>query len=90
MFSQLAAAVAAGGALLIVGHHPSDLETTMARGTAPELYLTAEHVAASFEPDRWDVAVAEARPHRTRDPEGHEVNLRETVLTARARPASSA
>lgn len=85
LVSQLAAAVAPGGTLLIVGHHPSDLTTTMARGTAPELYLTAEQVLATLEPDRWEVAVAEARPHRARDPEGHEVNLREAVLRARKR-----
>ena len=85
LFRRLAAAVAPGGTLLMVGHHPSDRETTLARGDAPELYLTAEEVAAELDPELWEIAVAEARPHRATDPHGHDVAVREAVLRARRR-----
>ena len=86
MFRRLAAAVAPGGTLLFVGHHPSDLETTISRGEAPDLYLTAEEAAADLDPDRWDIAVAEARPRPEADPHGHEITVRDAVLRARKRP----
>ncbi len=67
---RLAASVAPGGTLLIVGHHPSDPHTT-AHASAAEVSFTAEEVASSLDPDRWDIAVAEARSrpgHRPRRP----------------------
>ena len=82
-YRRLAAAVAPGGTLLVAGHHPSDLETTMSRGSAPELYLTADQVAALLDPQLWEIIVAETRPRRTRDPEGQEITINETVLRAR-------
>ena len=46
LFGRLADGVAPGGTLLIVGHHPSDLETTVPRGSNPDLLFTASEVAA--------------------------------------------
>lgn len=86
LFRRLAASVAPGGTLLIVGHHPSELQTTSLHALAPEVYFTAEEVAASLDPDRWDIAVVEARPRSAIDPDGHEITLRDTVLRARKRP----
>ena len=86
LLRRLAAAVAPGGTLLIVGHHPSDLQTTISRGSAPELYLTADEVVASLDPDRWDIAVAEARPRPATDPDGNEITIRDAVLRARKLP----
>ena len=86
LFRRLAAAVAPGGTLLIVGHHPSDLQTTGSHALAPEVYFTAEEVAASLDPDRWDIAVAEVRPRSATDHDGHEITLRDAVLRARKRP----
>jgi SAM-dependent methyltransferase len=83
IFARLAAAVSPGGTLLIVGHHPSDMQTTMPRPPEPELFFTAEEVAGSLDPDRWDVLVAEARPRSARDPEGREVTIHDAVLCAR-------
>ncbi|MFL6053491.1 MAG: class I SAM-dependent methyltransferase [Actinoallomurus sp.] len=85
-FRRMAAAVAPGGTLLIVGHHPSDLETTVGRPPLPELFFTAEEVAAGLDPDRWDVVVADARPRPATDPDGHEVTVHDAVLRARRRP----
>ena len=35
-----------GGTLLIVAHHPSDLTTSIRRPNLPEMFFTAEEVAA--------------------------------------------
>jgi 2-polyprenyl-3-methyl-5-hydroxy-6-metoxy-1,4-benzoquinol methylase len=46
LYERLAAAVAPGGTLLIVGHHPSDLETAAHRMHCPGMLFTAEQIAA--------------------------------------------
>jgi SAM-dependent methyltransferase len=86
VFAGLAASVAPGGTLLIVGHHPSDLETTMPRPQEPDLFFTAEEVAASLGPGEWDVLVAEARPRLADDPDGREITIHDAVLRARRHP----
>ncbi len=83
LFARLADAVRPGGILLIVAHHPSDLETSMRRPRMPELFFTAEEVAASLDPGSWDVLAADARPHAATDPDGREVTVHDTVLKAR-------
>lgn len=82
---RLGAAVAPGGTLLIVGHHPSD-QTTGSHAAAPEVHFTAEEITAGLDPDRWDIAVAEARSRSATDPDGHEITIRDAVLRARKRP----
>ncbi len=82
MLGRLAAAVAPGGTLLIVGHHPSDLQTTMQRPPMPELFYTGDDIAAGLEPGRWTI-VTNAAPERTAtDPEGNQVTIHDTVLRA--------
>jgi SAM-dependent methyltransferase len=88
VFARLAAATAPGGTLLIVGHHPSDLQTTMPRPDMPELFFTAEDVARSLDPVQWDIATADARPRSATDPDGREVVIRDTILRARKRAAA--
>ena len=85
LFARLAAGVAPGGTLLIVGHDQGDLQTTMPRPHLPEMFFTAEEVADSLEPGQWDVLVAEARPRRVSDPDGQEVTIHDAVLRARRR-----
>ena len=85
MFARLAAAVSPGGTLLIVGHHPSDMQTTVPRPPMPELFYTAEEVADSLDPGQWEVLVADARPRRATDPEGQDVTIHDAVLRARKR-----
>jgi SAM-dependent methyltransferase len=85
LFARLATAVAPGGNLLIVGHHPADLQTTMPRPPIPDLYFTAEQVADSLDPDRWDIVVADARPRPASDPDGQEITIHDAVLRARKR-----
>ena len=86
VFAGLAASVAPGGTLRVVGHHPSDLETSVPRPQEPELFFTAEELAAQLDPGRWDVLVAEARPRLADDPDGKEVTIHDAVLRARRRP----
>jgi SAM-dependent methyltransferase len=83
VFARLAAAVSPGGTLLIVGHHPSDMHTTMPRPPEPDLFFTAEELAESLDPEWWEVVVAESRPRPTKDPDGREVTIHDAVLRAR-------
>ncbi len=85
LFTRLAAAVAPGGTLLIVGHHPGDLQTTMHRPHRPDMFFTAEDIARSLDPGQWDVVTADARPRAATDPEGHDVTIHDAVLRARRR-----
>jgi SAM-dependent methyltransferase len=83
LYDRLAAAVAPGGTLLLVGHDTSDLGTTAHRPHVPDMFFTAEEVAAALGPDRWEVVVAEARPRSHADPEGREITVHDAVLRAR-------
>jgi len=88
LFRRLAASVSSGGTLLIVGHHPSDLQTTIARPPAPELFFTAAEAAALLDPHEWDIIVSETRGRPTLDSEGRTVTIHDAVLRAlRGRPA---
>ncbi|OJY39185.1 class I SAM-dependent methyltransferase [Pseudonocardia sp. 73-21] len=82
---RLAAAVAPGGTLLVVGHHPSDLGT-IPRPPLPDLFFTASDVAAELNPDQWEVLCEEARPRPVVHPDsGLTVTIHDTVLRARRR-----
>lgn len=82
---RLAAAVALGGSLLVVGHHPTDLQTTAARPPIPELYFTAADAAAALDPDQWDVVVSDTRARTAPDPAGRSTTVHDAVLRARRR-----
>ena len=84
LFARLAAAVAPGGTLLIVGHHPSDLEAGVPRPPVPDLFFTAEAVAATLD-NGWDHVVTDARSRTGTLPDGSEVSIRDAVLVARRR-----
>ncbi|MEU4330174.1 class I SAM-dependent methyltransferase [Nonomuraea dietziae] len=86
LFGRLAASVAPGGTLLIVGHHPSDPHTTHSHGPSPAVHFTAEEVAAGLDPGLWDIAVAEARSRSATAPDGHEMTMHDAVVRARRRP----
>jgi SAM-dependent methyltransferase len=84
VFATLAAAVAPGGTLLLVGHDVSDLDAGVHRPHHPELFFAAAEVAATLDPGGWEVAVADSRP---RPPLAHEaeagMHVTDTVLVAR-------
>ena len=72
--------MAPGGTLLIVAHHLSDLQTTIPRPQMPDLFFTAEDVAALLDPHGWEIAVSEARGRSATDPEGRTVTIHDAVL----------
>ena len=88
VYSRLAAAVAPGGTLLVVGHHPSDLATTVRRPRLPELLFTPEETAAALDPGEWEIVICAARPRTVADPAGQPVTVRDSVLQARRRDAA--
>ncbi len=85
VYRNLAAAVAPGGILLVVGHDPSDLLTTVARPDLAELGWTAADLAASLG-DGWTIEAAEARPREVTDADGQKVTVHDAVLRARRNP----
>jgi thioredoxin reductase/SAM-dependent methyltransferase len=85
LYARLAAAVAPGGILLIVGHHPADLETAAHRMHCPGAMFTADDVAAELDPASWEVLVAEARPRAAANHDGREIAIQDAVLVARRR-----
>lgn len=87
-FRRLAAAVAPGGTLLVVGHHPAD-RTSTSRDAATGVYFAAADVAGILEPTRWVITVAETRTRAENDFHGHEVTRYDAVLGAN-RPGGAA
>jgi len=81
LFRHLAAAVAPGGTLLVVGHDHTDMAKMPHPGLA-EFGWTAHEVAATLG-DGWTVEAAQARPRQGAGPDGDEVTLHDAVLRAR-------
>jgi SAM-dependent methyltransferase len=79
---RLAESVAPGGTLLVVGHHPADLQTGVRRPPMPELYFTASDVAASLDPQVWVTVVDESRARTTLDSDDRTITSRDVVLRA--------
>jgi SAM-dependent methyltransferase len=84
VYAHLAAAVAPGGTLLIVGHEPSELHTGL-HGHEPDMFATAAQLAAELDPAEWEVLVAESRSRIVRVPDGREAPGSDAVLRARRR-----
>jgi len=79
---RLAAAVRPGGTLLIVGHHPCDLETRMGAAQVADLLYTGEEIAAMLEPQDWQSIVAGSPERQTLDADGRPVTIHDAVLYA--------
>lgn len=85
---RLASAVAPGGTLLVVGHHPEDLATGLRHGHTSFMFTADELASALADPlgdsARWTVEVAEARPRTQAHPHtGEEIAVADAVLRAR-------
>ena len=80
-FAHLAAAVAPGGTLLIVGHDPSD-SVVLPRAHLAEMGWTAAEVADSLGAG-WEIEVAQARPRAATHPDGQPIIVHDAVLRAR-------
>jgi thioredoxin reductase/SAM-dependent methyltransferase len=81
LFRHLAAAVAPGGTLLVVGHDVSDL-AKMPRADLAEYGWRAEELAVTLG-EGWTIEAAGPRQRRGTGPDGDEVTLRDAVLRAR-------
>ncbi|MEU5844539.1 bifunctional NAD(P)/FAD-dependent oxidoreductase/class I SAM-dependent methyltransferase [Rhodococcus sp. NPDC047139] len=80
---RLAAAVAPGGTLLVVGHHPDDMATGLRHGDRSFLF-TPEDLVPALDAEKWEVEVCEARPRTVVHPHsGEEVQVHDSVLRAR-------
>ncbi len=79
---RLAAAVHPGGTLLIVGHHPSDLETSMGRPNVRDFFFTADEVAATLSAEEWRSIDVAAPARQALDPEGRSLTIRDAILRA--------
>ena len=75
---RLGDAVAPGGTLLVVGHHPSDLETGL-RWSINDILFAPEDLVPGLDADAWDVRT------EVRVREEHEVTVRDSVLVAHRR-----
>jgi hypothetical protein len=77
-------AVASGGTLLIVGHHPDGLPP-WGRGSPPaELYYTPEQLVEDLALDSqsWTIDILESRIRTATGPDGQDAILTDTVLRA--------
>jgi 2-polyprenyl-3-methyl-5-hydroxy-6-metoxy-1,4-benzoquinol methylase len=81
---RVGAAVRPGGRLLVVAHHPDDLETGVRQPHGPDLLFTPERVVAVLDPDQWRIAVADA-PTREWAREEGTVTVTDTVVLATRR-----
>lgn len=82
LYSRIAAAVAPGGTLLIVGHSESDIQAGARRPDAPELFFTAAEVAGSLDPKQWLVLVSASRPRASENSDGQPITIHDEVLRA--------
>lgn len=61
---RLAAAVAPGGSLLLVGHRPVDPQTGEPTPAAGQNQISVDEAVAALDSKRWDIRIAEDRPRQ--------------------------
>ena len=77
---RLAAAVRPGGTLLVVSHHPADLDT-VPHPCPRDMFATGEEMATVLDPAQW--AIETGAPERqATGPDGTLVTLRDALLRA--------
>lgn len=62
---RMAAGVAPGGTLFLVGHRPIDPATGAPTPAAGQVQVSVDEAVAALEPAGWDLVVAEDRPRAT-------------------------
>jgi SAM-dependent methyltransferase len=62
MVQRLAAGVAIGGTLLLVGHQPVDPATGAPTPAAGQVQVSVDEAVAALDPRHWEIVVAEDRP----------------------------
>ena len=82
---RAASAVAPRGSLLVVGHHPSDLQTPVRRPRDPENLFTPEDIITLLDPRTWEIVTSDVRPRTVELPNGGTAEVRDSVVHARRR-----
>ena len=62
MVRRMAAGVAPGGTLFLVGHRPIDPATGAVTAAADQVQVSVDTAVAALDPGRWELIVAEDRP----------------------------
>ena len=86
-FAKLAASVALGGTLLIVGHDPSDLTTNVRRPPDPAVLYSAADIASALESSVWNFDVCEPRPRSAVDRDDRDATVNDAIVRATRRLA---
>jgi SAM-dependent methyltransferase len=89
VYRRLAAAVAPGGRLLVVAHHPDDVESGARRPHGPGLLFPPEQLLATLgveggSSDDWEVEVVDA-PVREQQTDDGPMRVRDTIVRLRRR-----
>jgi SAM-dependent methyltransferase len=89
VYQRIAAAVAPGGRLLVVAHHPDDVESGARRPHGPGLLFPPEQLLAALgveggSSDTWEVEVADA-PVREQQTDEGPMQVRDTIVRLRRR-----
>lgn len=90
MHRRLGTAVAPGGILLLVGHHPLDLELGIRRPARENIFDGSEildALAVDEADSPWSVVTNEVRSREGADTDGNAVTLHDTVVTLRREQA---
>lgn len=82
LYARLAAAVATGGSLLIVGHAASDIHAGARRPDVQDLFFTAADIAGALDENMWRIEASESRPRSAEDSDGHPITIHDEVLRA--------
>ncbi|MEJ7634896.1 class I SAM-dependent methyltransferase [Aeromicrobium sp.] len=83
---ELAASVAPGGTLLIVGHHPHDVRHSPEGEVFEDIRFTAEEAAASLDPADWQTIDPLTSERAWTDRDGHPAIAVDAVLRAVRQP----
>ncbi|MEV5648089.1 class I SAM-dependent methyltransferase [Nocardia sp. NPDC052254] len=84
LFDRLAAAVAPGGTLFIVGHAPGDHHSA-AHSDSAHVHVTAAEIAAGLDPQHWDIRRTETRTRSAIRPDGASITMQDSVFRAQRR-----
>ncbi len=81
VYGALAGAVAPGGTLFVLAHHPHDHHAGLRNPALGRLMFGPEKVTALLEADDWEVVVAQT-PTRTQERDGETLTVTDTVVRA--------
>ena len=90
VYQRLATAVRPGGHLLVVGHHPSDVQPHLGHSERVGLLFTPDEMAALLDPTEWQIVVSATPSRAAKDLEGQPMTIHDSVLLALRRSSARA